>query len=56
MILHLSRVPAGQDVRTYDGSGEWLKVRTYGLELFNGTWGNSNWLPYKGARVRHWTL
>ena len=53
VVLHLSRVPAGQDVRTYDGSGEWLKVRTYGLEPFNDTWGNSNWLPYNGARVRH---
>jgi hypothetical protein len=26
VVVHISRVPDGQDVRTYDGSGEWVKM------------------------------
>ncbi|PVH99558.1 lytic polysaccharide monooxygenase [Periconia macrospinosa] len=32
LLIHLSPVPAGQDVSTYDGSGEWVKIYTLGLE------------------------
>ena len=31
--MHLSRAPDGQDVRTYDGSGEWVKIFTSGMDL-----------------------
>lgn len=31
VVMHLSQVPPGQDVRTYDGSGEWVKIHTSGL-------------------------
>jgi hypothetical protein len=28
---HLSKVPDGQDIHTYDGSGDWVKIFTLGL-------------------------
>ena len=34
-IIHLSKVPDGQDVTTYDGSGEWTKIHTVGLDIQN---------------------
>ncbi|KAI0406777.1 glycoside hydrolase [Xylaria palmicola] len=42
VVAHLSKVPEGQDVQTYDGSGEWVKiyslgVRTRGEGDFSGT-------------------
>jgi hypothetical protein len=30
--VHLSKVPEGQIIHTYDGSGEWVKIFTMGLE------------------------
>ncbi|KAH8593305.1 glycosyl hydrolase family 61-domain-containing protein [Bisporella sp. PMI_857] len=33
LIAHLSKVPSDQDVTTYDGSGNWVKIYTQGLEL-----------------------
>ncbi|KFA73937.1 hypothetical protein S40288_00925 [Stachybotrys chartarum IBT 40288] len=32
VIVHLGKVPDGQEIATYDGSGEWLKIYTKGLE------------------------
>jgi hypothetical protein len=32
LFVHLSKVPRGQDVRSYDGSGEWIKIYTLGVE------------------------
>lgn len=26
VVVHISRVPDGEDVHTYDGSGEWVKM------------------------------
>ena len=26
VVVHISRVPDGEDVRTYDGAGEWVKM------------------------------
>ncbi|KAK4182143.1 glycosyl hydrolase family 61-domain-containing protein [Podospora australis] len=31
LIIHLSKVPEGQDIKTYDGSGEWVKIHSRGL-------------------------
>ncbi|KAF2875390.1 glycosyl hydrolase family 61-domain-containing protein [Massariosphaeria phaeospora] len=31
LLIHLSKAPDGQDIRTYDGSGEWVKIHTLGL-------------------------
>jgi hypothetical protein len=33
VIASLSKVPDGQDVREYDGSGEWVKIYNLGLEI-----------------------
>ncbi|KAF2106161.1 glycosyl hydrolase family 61-domain-containing protein [Lophiotrema nucula] len=35
MIVHLSKAPDGQDARTYDGSGDWVKIYTFGLRRHN---------------------
>ena len=29
VVVHISRVPDGQDVRTYDGAGEWIKMYVF---------------------------
>jgi hypothetical protein len=31
-VVHLSKVPEGQDVHTYDGSGDWVKIHSLGLK------------------------
>ncbi|KAI0534911.1 glycoside hydrolase [Xylaria digitata] len=31
VVAHLSKVPDGQDVHTYDGAGEWVKIYTLGV-------------------------
>ncbi|KAK3319417.1 glycoside hydrolase [Apodospora peruviana] len=31
LIVHLSKVPDGQDIHTYDGSGNWIKIHSRGL-------------------------
>ncbi|KAI9159064.1 putative endo-beta-1,4-glucanase D [Paramyrothecium foliicola] len=33
VLVHLSKVPDGQDVHEYDGSGRWTKIHTTGLEI-----------------------
>ncbi|KAM7185564.1 glycosyl hydrolase family 61 domain containing protein [Naviculisporaceae sp. PSN 640] len=33
LMVHLSPVPRGKDVREYDGSGEWVKILTVGVEV-----------------------
>jgi hypothetical protein len=32
-MAHLSKVPEGQDVHEYDGSGKWTKIYTMGATL-----------------------
>lgn len=51
VIVHLSPVPAGQDVRVYDGSGEWLKISTIGIKLSEEHFNGNQWLPWNGARL-----
>ncbi|KAJ2990561.1 hypothetical protein NUW58_g2887 [Xylaria curta] len=31
VVAHLSKVPEGQDIRNYDGSGDWVKIYTLGV-------------------------
>jgi hypothetical protein len=45
VMMHLSRVPAGQDVRAYDGSGEWVKIYTMGIEIRKELDYPVYWLP-----------
>ncbi|KFA73044.1 hypothetical protein S40288_03256 [Stachybotrys chartarum IBT 40288] len=44
LLAHLSKVPAGGDIHTYDGSGEWVKIHSVGLELNDD--GSLHWLAY----------
>jgi len=49
LLVHISKVPDGKSVHSYDGSGEWIKIHTVGLELRNDdpkhpVW----WIPYNG--------
>lgn len=48
LVVHLSRVPAGQDVSAYDGSGPWIKIHTLGLEATPTADARApvNWLAY----------
>lgn len=50
VVAHISRVPDGTDIHSYDGSGEWVKIYTMGVEIRpeNPVY----WLPlndYKGS-------
>jgi hypothetical protein len=44
LLAHLSKVPDGEDVRSYDGSGDWTKIHSLGLELNDD--GSLHWLGY----------
>ncbi|KAF2742262.1 lytic polysaccharide monooxygenase [Sporormia fimetaria CBS 119925] len=32
LVVHLSKAPEGQDIRSYDGTGEWIKIHRIGLD------------------------
>ncbi|KAI1429620.1 glycoside hydrolase [Xylaria sp. FL1777] len=54
VVAHLSKVPEGQDVHTYDGAGEWVKiytigVRTRGPDDFLGP--PFLWLPHNDGKL-----
>lgn len=54
LYVHLSKVPDGQDVRTYDGSGDWVKVYTLGLEWRKVPWRRDErlwWIPANGGKA-----
>ena len=44
-LAHLSKTPEGTDVRNYDGSGEWTKIYTLGLDTPT-TEAPCHWLAY----------
>jgi hypothetical protein len=53
IVVHLSKVPSGQDIQTYDGAGDWLKIFTMGMQ-----WrGNENpenpiyWMPHNDSGI-----
>jgi hypothetical protein len=59
VVVHLSRPPTGQDVRTYDGSGDWVKIHTVGLEIREDHENPVFWLPlndYLGSPRFKFTL
>jgi hypothetical protein len=41
-LAHLSKVPDGESILTYDGSGEWTKIYTLGLDVNDD--GSLHWL------------
>ncbi|KAI8947023.1 glycoside hydrolase [Xylaria longipes] len=54
VVAHLSKVPEGQDVHTYDGSGEWTKIYTIGVRTrgpgdFSGP--PFIWLPHNDGKL-----
>ncbi|KAI0166931.1 glycosyl hydrolase family 61-domain-containing protein [Hypoxylon sp. FL1284] len=50
-LAHLSKVPEGQDVREYDGSGEWTKIWTLGLEMEEGAEEPVHWLAWNNQKL-----
>ncbi|KAI1865416.1 uncharacterized protein JN550_008464 [Neoarthrinium moseri] len=46
VIAHLSQVPEGLDVTAYDGSGEWVKIFTLGMEWRADQTEPIHWLAY----------
>ncbi|KAF2004387.1 hypothetical protein P154DRAFT_572046 [Amniculicola lignicola CBS 123094] len=46
VLVHLSQVPEGQSLTSYDGSGEWVKIHTTGFKIVDG--GKPWWLAYNG--------
>jgi hypothetical protein len=51
VMMHLSKVPAGQDVHAYDGSGEWIKIYNIGLEIRRELSYPVFWLPENGHQL-----
>jgi len=51
LLVHLSAPPAGTNLTAYDGSGEWTKIHTLGLEVNNNSTDPPvNWLAYNYER------
>ncbi|KAI0513300.1 glycosyl hydrolase family 61-domain-containing protein [Xylaria bambusicola] len=50
-IAHLSKVPEGQDIHSYDGSGEWVKIYTLGLELRDDQQHPIHWIPWNDEGI-----
>ncbi|KAH8196752.1 hypothetical protein TruAng_009071 [Truncatella angustata] len=50
VIAHLSRVPDGVDVKEYDGSGEWVKIYTLGMEWWANQTNPVHWLAYNDQK------
>ncbi|KAH8166266.1 hypothetical protein CIB48_g1931 [Xylaria polymorpha] len=54
-IAHLSKVLEGQDVHTYDGSGDWVKIHTLGMEMTEDVINPIHWLAWNGDRYANGT-
>ncbi|KAI8626161.1 glycosyl hydrolase family 61-domain-containing protein [Xylariaceae sp. FL1651] len=50
-LAHLSKVPDGQDIHAYDGSGGWIKIYTLGLEMTDDAEQPVHWLAWDGDRA-----
>lgn len=49
-IAYLSKVPEDQDVHEYDGSGDWVKIHTLGMDMEGGKQKPVHWLSWDGDR------
>ncbi|KAF1996401.1 hypothetical protein P154DRAFT_579997 [Amniculicola lignicola CBS 123094] len=49
--VFISRVPDGQDITGYDGSAEWQKIKTWGVE-FRNEGVSTFWLPNQQVRLK----
>ena len=54
-VAHLSRVPEGEDIHTYDGSEDWIKIYTLGMEMTDDVINPIHWLPWNGDRYENGT-
>jgi hypothetical protein len=47
VFVHLSKAPDGVDIHEYDGSGEWVKIYSLGLEMQHERFPDTpvHWLP-----------
>ncbi|TGJ82975.1 hypothetical protein E0Z10_g5805 [Xylaria hypoxylon] len=50
-IAHLSKVPEGQDINSYDGSGDWVKIYSLGLELRDNPSLPVHWIPWNDEGI-----
>jgi len=50
-VAHLSKVPEGQDVTTYDGSGEWVKIYTLGFDIIPTDPNPVHWIVYNNQQL-----
>lgn len=51
VVAHLSRVPDGMNVTEYDGSGDWTKIYSLGLEWREGIKFPVFWLAYNEEKA-----
>ncbi|GAW19297.1 hypothetical protein ANO14919_087830 [Xylariales sp. No.14919] len=49
--VHLSKVPNGQGIRSYDGSGDWVKIYSLGLDLRNDSQHPVHWIPWNDQGI-----
>jgi hypothetical protein len=49
VVVHISRVPDGQTVQTYDGTGEWIKM--YVFWSYRSSWWSPD-LPFATLATR----
>lgn len=52
---YLSAVPAGQKFEQYDGSGEWVKIHTTGVEIRKDM-KKPHWLPNNNTDANYATM
>lgn len=46
VLVHLSKVPEGRNIHEYDGSGEWVKIMTLGLDMQPNNTEPVHWLAF----------
>lgn len=51
VVVHLSQVPEGEETSSYNGTGEWVKIHTLGLEIRTDHVHPVNWFAYNEQKV-----
>ncbi|KAI0805727.1 glycosyl hydrolase family 61-domain-containing protein [Xylaria sp. FL0064] len=50
-MVYLSKVLEGQDLHSYDGLGDWVKIYTLGLKLKNDSLHPVHWIPWNYQEI-----
>ncbi|KAJ2998006.1 hypothetical protein NUW58_g458 [Xylaria curta] len=50
-MAHVSKVPEGQELHSYDGSGDWVKIYSLGLDLRNDSQRPVHWIPWNDEGI-----